>query len=179
MKNPKVFFDINIGDKKGGRIIFELRRDIAPKTVENFRCLCTGEKGFGKSGKFLCFKKCEFHRVIPDFLCQSGDITIGDGTGGESIYGNIFNDENFYLKHVEAGIFIFYNIGTLAMANNGKNTNGSQFYITLIPCDFLDGKHVVFGKVIEGMEVVKMIETVGSEDGSTKKKVIIDNCGEI
>ena len=168
---PKVFFDITIGSKAAGRVIFQLRKDIVPLTTENFRCLCTGEKGIGQSGKSLHYKGSKFHRIIPGFMCQGGDFTRGNGTGGESIYGDRFEDENFNLSHSEPGM--------LSMANAGAHTNGSQFFITLVPCEFLDGKHVVFGKVIEGMNVVEEMEKVGSETGRTFKPVIISDCGEI
>eukprot|EP00826_Nyctotherus_ovalis_P017837 TRINITY_DN15272_c0_g4_i1.p1 TRINITY_DN15272_c0_g4~~TRINITY_DN15272_c0_g4_i1.p1 ORF type:complete len:175 (+),score=44.02 TRINITY_DN15272_c0_g4_i1:139-663(+) len=172
MKNlPKVFFDITIGSKNAGRIVFQLRNDVVPRTAENFRSLCTGEKGTGNSGKLLHYKGSAFHRIIPEFMCQGGDFTSGDGTGGESIYGEKFRDENFRLGHSEAGV--------LSMANAGKNTNGSQFFITLVPCQYLDGRHVVFGKVIEGMDIVKMMEKVGSHSGKTKSPVMISDCGEI
>ncbi len=169
--NPRVFFDITIGGQAAGRIVFELRADVVPKTAENFRCLCTGEKGVGKSGKSLHYKGSVFHRVIPEFMCQGGDITMGNGMGGESIYGPKFDDENFKLKHSEAGV--------LSMANAGKNTNGSQFFITTVPCRHLNGKHVVFGKVTEGMKVVKQMEAAGSGAGKTSQKVIIADCGQL
>ena len=171
MANPRVFFDITIGDKAAGRIVFELFADVVPKTAENFRALCTGEKGMGKQGKPLHYKGSRFHRVIQQFMCQGGDFTRGNGTGGESIYGNKFEDENFKLKHTTPGL--------LSMANAGPGTNGSQFFITTIVTDWLDGKHVVFGKVTEGMDVVKKMEAAGSRDGKTSADVVIADCGEL
>ncbi|KAG9393705.1 Cyclophilin-type peptidyl-prolyl cis-trans isomerase [Carpediemonas membranifera] len=170
MVNPTVFFDVTIGGQAAGRITFELFADVVPKTAENFRCLCTGEKGVGKSGKPLHYKGSSFHRVIPEFMLQGGDFTRGNGTGGESIYGEKFRDENFKLKNT---------VGVLSMANAGPNTNGSQFFITTVACPWLDGKHVVFGKVIDGMDVVKRVEKVGSGSGVTSKPVVISDCGEI
>merc|ERR1712196_359404 len=123
-----------------------------PKTAENFRCLCTGEKGMGKAGKPLHFKGSRFHRVIPDFMCQGGDFTLGDGTGGECIYGKRFADENFNLR--------FNGPGILAMANGGPDTNGSQFFLTMVEAAWLEGKHVVFGSVTSGIEVLSKIEAV-------------------
>eukprot|EP00475_Leptophrys_vorax_P029228 TRINITY_DN42702_c0_g2_i2.p1 TRINITY_DN42702_c0_g2~~TRINITY_DN42702_c0_g2_i2.p1 ORF type:complete len:188 (+),score=17.86 TRINITY_DN42702_c0_g2_i2:49-564(+) len=171
MANPKVFFDMTIGGAPAGRIVMELFADVTPKTAENFRCLCTGEKGTGRSGKPLHFKGSSFHRVIPSFMCQGGDFTRGNGTGGESIYGEKFADENFVKKHVGPGV--------LSMANAGPNTNGSQFFLCTVKTAWLDGKHVVFGQVVEGMDVVKAIEAVGSQSGATKKPVVIADCGQL
>lgn len=170
-KNPKVFFDILIGNAKAGRVVMELFKDKTPKTAENFRALCTGEKGIGQLGKPLHYKGSGFHRIIPQFMCQGGDFTRGNGTGGESIYGTKFADENFSLKHTVPGL--------LSMANSGQNTNGSQFFITTVPTPWLDGKHVVFGKVVDGYSVVQEMEKVGSDSGRTSSPVIIEDCGEI
>ncbi|XP_010274820.1 PREDICTED: peptidyl-prolyl cis-trans isomerase CYP19-3 [Nelumbo nucifera] len=171
MSNPKVFFDILIGKMKAGRVVMELFADVTPKTAENFRCLCTGEKGIGISGKPLHYKGSTFHRIIPNFMCQGGDFTRGNGTGGESIYGLKFADENFKMKHTGPGI--------LSMANAGPNTNGSQFFICTEKTPWLDGRHVVFGKVLEGYSVVKAMENVGSESGTTSERVVIEDCGQI
>ncbi|XP_039138462.1 peptidyl-prolyl cis-trans isomerase CYP19-3-like [Dioscorea cayenensis subsp. rotundata] len=171
MANPRVFFDIAIGKARAGRIIMELFADVVPKTAENFRCLCTGEKGIGISGKPLHYKGSSFHRIIPGFMCQGGDFTRGNGTGGESIYGARFEDENFKKKHTGPGM--------VSMANAGANTNGSQFFICTARTGWLDGKHVVFGKVVDGYGVVEAMEKEGSGSGETKTKVVIEDCGEI
>jgi peptidylprolyl isomerase len=171
MANPHVFFDITIGNTPAGRIEFELFADTTPKTAENFRALCTGEKGMGRSGKPLHYKGSGFHRIIQQFMCQGGDFTRGNGTGGESIYGEKFADENFKLKHTTPNL--------LSMANAGPGTNGSQFFITTVPCSWLDGKHVVFGKVVAGAEVVAKMEAAGSRSGTTSAAVTIADCGQL
>jgi len=169
----QVYFDVTIADEKAGRIVIGLFGDVVPKTAENFRALCTGEKGMGESGKPLHYKGSTFHRIIPGFMCQGGDFTNGNGTGGESIYGEKFADENFAVRHDSAGL--------LSMANAGENTNGSQFFITTKPTPHLDGRHVVFGRVMEGMDVVKKMEAQGSNSaqGTPKAKVTIADCGEL
>merc|ERR1719426_651211 len=165
----KVYFDVTIDGKDAGRVVMGLFGKTVPKTVENFRALCTGEKGMGKSGKPLHYKGSKFHRVIPDFMIQGGDFTHGTGIGGESIYGSKFADEGFGLKHTEPGI--------LSMANAGADTNGSQFFITTVKTSWLDGRHVVFGKVIDGMDVVSKVEAVGSSSGTPQKTVTIHDSG--
>jgi peptidylprolyl isomerase len=170
--NPKVFFDININGAPAGRIEFALFADKVPRTAENFRQLCTGEAGrSATSGKALHYKGSRFHRVIPGFMLQGGDFTAGNGTGGESIYGECFNDENFILSHTKPGL--------LSMANAGIDTNGSQFFITTVPTPHLNGRHVVFGEVTSGMELVKKIEACGSRGGATSSVVEIANCGQL
>ncbi|QPG73121.1 heme binding [Brettanomyces nanus] len=160
----KCFFDVTIGGKKQPRIVFDLFDKELPKTAENFRALCTGEKGFG-------YKNSIFHRVIPQFMLQGGDITHFNGYGGKSIYGDHFDDEGFPFKHTKPGM--------LSMANAGPNSNGSQFFITTIPCPWLDGHHVVFGEVSDGYDTVKTIEGVGSSSGKVSQEVRVEDCGEL
>lgn len=160
----KVFFDVAADGKALGRIEFKLYDDVAPKTAENFRALCTGEKGFGYEGS-------SFHRVIPQFMLQGGDFTNHNGTGGKSIYGRTFPDENFKKNHDKVGL--------LSMANAGPNTNGSQFFITTVLTPWLNGRHVVFGEVTEGYDVVKAVESLGSNSGATRAKITIEKSGEL
>ncbi|MFE4358278.1 peptidylprolyl isomerase [Kitasatospora sp. NPDC056800] len=162
--SSNVFFDIEINGEAAGRIVFKLYDDVVPKTAQNFRELATGQNGFGYEGS-------GFHRVIPAFMLQGGDFTNHNGTGGKSIYGEKFADENFKMKHDRPGL--------LSMANAGRNTNGSQFFITTIVTDWLDGKHVVFGEVLEGMDLVKKIEGLGSQSGRTSAKITIAKSGVV
>ena len=172
MARPRVFFTVNVAGKDIGNLVFELYSDIVPKTAENFRALCTGEKGkcSTDASKSLHYKGSKFHRVITDFMAQGGDFTKGNGTGGESIYGAKFADENFTMKHTKRG--------QLSMANAGPGTNGSQFFLTFIACNWLDGKHVVFGECVEGIELLDQLEAVGSSSGATSKPAHISDSGE-
>lgn len=168
----RVFFDISIGGVSAGKVVFELYNDVVPKTAENFRALCTGEKGEGTSGKKLHYKGSAFHRVIKSFMIQGGDFTAGNGTGGESIYGEKFEDENFDLKHDKPFL--------LSMANAGPATNGSQFFVTTVPTPHLDGKHVVFGEVLAGKSVIRQVEnTPTGPNDKPEKDCVIEDCGEL
>jgi len=159
-----VFFDIATDDEEAGRIVFKLYDDIVPNTARNFRELATGQNGFGYAGS-------KFHRIIPGFMLQGGDFTRGNGTGGRSIYGNRFDDENFTARHDRPGV--------LSMANAGRNTNGSQFFIITAATSWLDGAHVVFGEVVENLELVQTIETFGSTSGTPTKVVKIVRSGVV
>ena len=167
--NPKVFMDIGIGGIFFGRLVIELRSDIAPRTAENFRQLCTGEGGMMRSGHPLCYKGNHFFCIIPDYLCQAGDLGAPDG--GQSIYGPTFADENFTLKHSRAGI--------VSMASSGPNTNASQFFITCVRRRDLDGRHVAFGEVIRGLDVLELVEAAGSPSGRPRNTVRILTCGQL
>ena len=167
----KVFFDIAIDGAESKRVVFGLYGDVVPKTVRNFATLCDGSAGMGNSGKALHFKGSKFHRVIPQFMAQGGDFTLGDGRGGESIYGEKFADENFDIKHTKPFL--------LSMANAGPNTNGSQFFITFVATSWLDGRHTVFGEVLEGFEVIAALEKIGTASGSTRKKATIEDSGRV
>ncbi|XP_067299077.1 E3 SUMO-protein ligase RanBP2 isoform X2 [Pseudorasbora parva] len=162
--NPVVFFSMAVDGEPAGRIVMELFAHIVPKTAENFRALCTGEKGFG-------YKSSVFHRIIPDFMCQGGDITKGDGSGGRSIYGDKFEDENFDIRHTGPGL--------LSMANRGRDTNSSQFFITLKKAEHLDFKHVAFGFIREGMDVLKRIAELGTKDGKPTRTITVCDCGQL
>ncbi len=172
--NPKVFFDIMIANAPKGRLVFELFNKECPKTAENFLQLCTGANGtvtLRKRDYFFGYKNTIFHRIIPGFMAQGGDFTSFNGTGGISIYGDKFKDENFLHKHTKRGL--------LSMANSGPNSNGSQFFITFAPCPWLDGKHVVFGQVTEGLELLKSIESAGTQSGRVLEEVKITDCGKL
>ena len=166
-----VFFDVEIGGEPAGRVEIGLFGDVVPETAENFRALCTGEKGNTASGIPLHYKGSKFHRVIPGFMCQGGDFTRGNGTGGESIYGEKFKDENFKLSHTQPLL--------LSMANAGPNTNGSQFFITTAATPHLNGKHVVFGKIVAGEDIIRGIEKQGSRSGKTMSDIVIADSGEL
>ena len=169
--NPRVWLEISIDGASAGRIVIELFTDKVPKTCENFKELCTGKMGVGRSGAKLHYKGCKFHRIIPHFIIQSGDFVTNDGTHNESIYGQRFEDENFSIKHNEPYI--------VSMANSGRNSNGGQFFITLVKAPWLDFRHVAFGKVIDGTDIVELIQAAGTSNGTPKQNIIIRDCGEI
>jgi len=167
---PRVYFDVSVGGESVGRIVFQLFNDVVPKTAENFRALCVGHTPENTS-KILHYKGSIFHRIIKDFMIQGGDFTNFNGTGGESIYGQKFDDENFDLKHDKPYL--------LSMANSGPGTNGSQFFITTVPTPHLDGKHVVFGKVLKGSDVVRELENIKKDGEKPSLECKIENCGEL
>merc|ERR1711934_854391 len=167
----KVYFDITIDDEPAGRIVFGLFGNTVPKTAKNFATLCDGSAGVGNAGKALHFQGSSFHRIIPGFMAQGGDFTNGNGTGGESIYGSKFNDENFTLQHTKPFL--------LSMANAGPNTNGSQFFITFKETPWLNGRHTVFGEVLEGQDIVNALEKIGSGSGKTSKQAVIADSGRL
>ncbi|KAH7309404.1 peptidyl-prolyl cis-trans isomerase [Rhizoctonia solani] len=172
LTRPKVYTDISIGGKPVGRVVYSLFSDLVPKTAENFRALCTGEKGVGKSGKPLSFEGCAFHRVIKGFMIQGGDFTAGNGTGGESIYGEKFEDEAFPVNHTKPFL--------LSMANAGPNTNGSQFFVTTVATPHLDQKHVVFGEVVKGKSIIRQVENTPTSSGDAPvSPCVITKCGEL
>jgi len=169
--NPQVFFEISIDGESKGRMVFELFADVVPETVENFRCICTGERGRGTSGKRLNYLGSVFHRIIAGVGCVGGDITMGNGTGGESIYGHMFKDENFEVKHTEPGM--------LSMANSGPDSNGSQFLISTASCPQLDGKNVAFGRIVSGLDALMLLEACSEEDGVPAQRILVLDCGEV
>ncbi|KAG9114061.1 peptidyl-prolyl cis-trans isomerase cpr6, partial [Ceratobasidium sp. 392] len=172
LTRPKVYTDISIGGKPVGRVVYSLFSDLVPKTAENFRALCTGEKGVGNAGKNLSYEGCAFHRVIKGFMIQGGDFTAGNGTGGESIYGEKFEDEAFPVNHTKPFL--------LSMANAGPNTNGSQFFVTTVPTPHLDGKHVVFGEVVKGKSIIRQVENQPTASGDSPiSPCVITKCGEL
>ena len=173
--NEKVFLDISINNKQAGRLIIKLFAKDLPLTCQNFRALCTGENGFGKKGKLLSYRNSIFHRVLPNFMAQGGDIVNNDGTSGESIFGEDFKDENFSHRHTKKGM--------VSMANEGRDSNGSQFFITFKKLAHLDKKHVVFGEVIEGLDIITEMEKRGDKNkkakGKPKEVIRIYNCGAL
>ena len=176
MANPRTYFDLTLNNEKFGRLVFELFEKEVPKTAKNFIELCSGENGnkfiTGSTASApLSYKGTIFHRIINDFMSQGGDFTNHNGTGGLSIYGAKFNDENFNIKHTEPGM--------LSMANAGPNTNGSQFFITFVPCPWLDGKHTVFGRVVEGKELLAKLNNLGTSSGKPKAQIKIVDCGKL